>query len=328
MLATDPNLDSPPCPLCGSDDYALIMQGARDRLTRKPGVFSLQRCVRCELVATRPRLTAHALDYYYAGTYSGAGARAARALQTGAVGTLVARSRLRAVLALHKLSTGDRMLDVGCGYGALLSEAVRATGCNATGIDIDAGCLAAAMDRDRIAYHAGTLESIPLEPASFDVITFFESLEHHADPVRTLKQARKLLKPGGVCIVEVPNFDGAWRHVFRTWWLPLLVPQHLVHFTPRTLRGALQAAGLRVERPHKAMFYPSESTASLGLALNELMRRPVRGYRLRWSRPDALLLLAVLLLWWCAVEVPTQLVLKLVGRTGHQLMAGYHGDRP
>ena len=54
-----------------------------------------------------------------------------------------------------------------------------------------------AVGRDRIAYHAGTLESGALEAASFDVVTFFELLEHHADPVATLTSARRLLKPGG-----------------------------------------------------------------------------------------------------------------------------------
>ena len=131
-----------------------------------------------------------------------------------------------------------------------------------------------------------------------------------------------------LCVVEVSNFSGVWRDVFRTWWLPLLVPQHLVHYTPQTLRRTLEAAGFRVDHPHTAMFYPAESTASLGLWLNRLLRRPIRGYRLRWTRPDALLLIAVLLAWWCAVEVPLQVLFKLLGRTGHQLMAGYHVDRP
>ena len=94
--------------------------------------------------------------------------------------------------AICKLGPGDRLLDVGCGYGALLSAATRRTGCSATGIDINQGSIANAVGRDRIAYHAGTLESGAPEAASFDVVTFFELLEHHADPVATLTSARRL----------------------------------------------------------------------------------------------------------------------------------------
>ena len=320
-----PDLESPPCPLCGGDDFRVVIDRASDRLTRKRGVFQVQACRRCGLVVTRPRPTAAALRYFYEGTYSGSGTGRAETVQTGVWGRWVARYRLWAVLRACSLGPGRRLLDVGCGYGAFLSHAQRSTGCEATGLDIDAGCLARALDRDRIDYRCSELESTALPAARFDVVTFFESLEHHADPVAALKTVRALLKPGGVCVVEVPNFDGAWRRVFGSWWLPLLVPQHLVHFTPSTLRRAFEAAGFRVERPYISMFYPLESTASLGLWLNERWGRPMRGYRLRWSRPDGVVLLVLMALWWLVVEVPTQAVLALVGRTGVQLMVGVHG---
>jgi SAM-dependent methyltransferase len=153
-------------------------------------------------------------------------------------------------------------------------------------------------------------------------VTLFQSLEHHDDPIAALRAVHALLKPGGACVVEVPDFDGAWRRVFRAWWLPLLVPQHLFHFTPRTLRQALEATGFEVPRPHRSMFYPAESTASLGLWLNARLGRPLRGFRLRWQRPDGVLLLALLAAWWLLVELPSQALLVALGRSGHQLLVG------
>ena len=300
----------------------MVMKEVGDRLTRKHGVFQLQACNRCTLVVTRPRPTAQALGRFYEGTYSGEGAPRAKLIQTSLVGRAVARYRLWAVQRIRALKPGVQLLDVGCGYGAFVACAVQHTGCTGTGIEMDAGCVAHALDADVVDYRCGTLDSVALQHEAFDVITFFESLEHHADPIAALKSAHALLKPGGSCVVEVPNFNGAWRRVFGSWWLPLLVPQHLAHFTPRTLRDAFEAAGFRVTQPHRAMFYPGESTASLGLWLNDLLGRPIRHYRLNWSRPDGIVMLIGLMLWWAAIDLPSQFVLALIGRTGHQLMAG------
>jgi 2-polyprenyl-3-methyl-5-hydroxy-6-metoxy-1,4-benzoquinol methylase len=320
------DLECPPCPLCQGDDYRLLIADARDRISRKPGIFQVQECRHCGLAVTRPRPTPRHLPSFYDQVYSGAGAARARASQAGAIGTLVASYRLRAAGAFCRLGPGQRLLDVGCGYGAFASLAARRTGCEVTGLDVDAACLAEALSRTRVRYVAGTLEALAAERGCFDAVTFFESLEHHANPVEALQAARELLKPGGVCVVEVPNFGGFWRKVFGTWWLPLLVPQHLVHFTPATLHATLEAAGFDVPRPARSMFYPVESTASLGLWLNEKLGRPIRGYRLRWKRPDGIVLLALLLVWWLLVEMPMQLLLTFAGRTGHQLIAGVRRD--
>lgn len=313
-------VESPPCPVCGGTAFAPLIDPARDRLTRKAGTFAVQACKGCNLVLTLPRPTPESLGYYYEGTYSGAGSRRARALQTSVLARLASRYRLREVQRVRQLQPGDCLLDVGCGYGGFLWEAAQATGCEASGVEQDAGCVAGALGNGSIRYHVGTLDGAWFPPESQDVVTFFESLEHHADPLAALKVAYAVLKPGGTCVVEVPNFNGAWRRLFGSWWLPLLVPQHLVHFTPVTLRAALVAAGFATVHPGRSMFYPTESTASLGLWLNDKLGRPIRGFRLRWRRPDGAVLLLALLVWWLLVELPTQAMLMLSGRTGHQLM--------
>jgi SAM-dependent methyltransferase len=312
-----PDLHWLPCPLCGGEAYRTVLAGARDRLSRKAGEFSLQACETCELVATRPQPGPGLLAYYYQGVYSG---RAAAAWQTGAIGRLAARYRLRALRRFLRLGPGQHLLEVGCGYGTFLATAAERTGCSAVGIDMDAGSLAQALARDTVSYHHGSLATVPLAPASFDSVAMFQSLEHHADPLDALRRVHALLKPGGRCAVEVPDFDGGWRRVFGAWWLPLLVPQHLFHFTPATLRRSFEAAGFTEVGRHRSMFYPAESTASLGLWLNEKLGRPLRRFQLRRERPDGALLLAALAAWWLLVEVPAQALLVLLGRSGHQLL--------
>jgi SAM-dependent methyltransferase len=308
------------CPLCGGEAYARVIGRARDLIARRPGEFSVERCERCGLVATRPQPDAAALAAYYRDVYSGSGAALAQWAQAGPIGSRVARYRARVVLRHATVGSHSRVLDVGCGYGAFLAALDRPGGPSLSGIDTDAGCIAAAVSPDRIAYRVSTPEALAREqPGSFELVTLFETLEHMPDPVRALRAVHALLVPGGMCVVEVPDFDGAWRHVFGRWWLPLLVPQHLFHFTKRTLRETARSAGFEAIAAG-SMFYPLESTASLGLWLNEKLGRPLRRFRPRWTRPDGYALAAFLAAWWLVVEVPLQALLFLLRRTGHQYL--------
>jgi SAM-dependent methyltransferase len=309
-----------PCPLCGGNTYAPVIARACDRVTRKAGVFAVERCCQCGLVATRPQPDEATLSRHYHDMYSGRGGEVSSLWQTGGLADWVSRRRAATVRRHAARAPAGRIADIGCGYGGVLAALDDAGFQSLTGVDIDAGSIQGALRRDRIDYRVGTVESLAAEqPGAYSVVTLFQSLEHLRDPVRALRAVHGLLAPGGVCIVEVPDVRGAWRHVFGSWWVPLLVPQHLFHFTPRTLRSCLEAAGFQVLHA-KSSFYPFESTFSLGLWLNETLGRPLRNFRLRPARPDGYVVAAVLAAWWLLVEVPSQALLVLLRRSGHQLM--------
>jgi hypothetical protein len=75
----------------------------------------------------------------------------------------------------------------------------------------------------------------------------WHSLEHVHDPVGILREAFKLLVPGGKLVVATPNIAGWPFQWFGESWFGLDLPRHLTHFTPETLSSALTAAGFRVE---------------------------------------------------------------------------------
>lgn len=313
-------LESPDCLLCGGRRFDTVLRDARDLVWRKPGTFTLQRCGDCGLVVTRPRPVADVLGFYYENAYSGEAQEGMRRFQTeSGLMRLVNRYRLAVLRKVRPLTAADRVLDVGCSYGGFLRVAREASGCATAGIDLDAGSIERAVDADVTEYRVGALVDCDLPPGSFTVVTFFESLEHHPDPVAALAKARELLAPGGLCVVEVPNWNGFWRRVFRTAWLPLLVPQHLVHFTPRTLARALERAGFtRIER-QQTMFYPLEGVASLGLWLGRLLRTPPPGSKPSWRTPFDLALFLALVGLYFVLEVPSQALLRLFGAAGHQI---------
>src|SRR5205823_10757107 len=83
------------------------------------------------------------------------------------------------------------------------------------------------------------------ESASFDVITMWHSLEHVHHPMKILREAHRLLVPGGRLLVAVPNIDSLPFRWFGSAWYGLDLPRHLTHFAPWTLHLMLERAGFR-----------------------------------------------------------------------------------
>jgi SAM-dependent methyltransferase len=136
-----------------------------------------------------------------------------------------------------------RLLDVGCGDGAFLARA-EARGWTVVGLETSPE----AAERARAATR-GTVVCAPLEqallPGEFDLVTFWDSLEHLVDPAAALRRVRAHMRPGSVIAITMPNAAGAEARLWgRRWhYLDLSRYGHLHHFTPRSLRRLLERAG-------------------------------------------------------------------------------------
>lgn len=105
---------------------------------------------------------------------------------------------------------GKRALDVGCG-GGILAEALAQSGAQTTGIDLSEKALKVAElhaleSGAQVNYQAISAESLALtEPASFDVVTCMEMLEHVPDPASVVKACATLAKPGATLFFSTLN---------------------------------------------------------------------------------------------------------------------------
>jgi 2-polyprenyl-3-methyl-5-hydroxy-6-metoxy-1,4-benzoquinol methylase len=219
------------CPHCGAAQGGRMFDAA-DPLSSDR--FEVRRCPTCHLVHVSPRPDPEHLASYYPDGYFG---KRHPVFKDFFMDIRVG--------AMPPLMTGGRVLDIGCGRGDFLM-ACRRKGWQVAGVE-QAGApimeLRQSLGLDVVA----TTEILSLPDASFDVVTMWHVFEHMADPRETLRNAYRLLRPGGRIIIEVPNF-GSWQaRMGPRDWFHLDVPRHLLHFERPTLAAMLAAEGFAPE---------------------------------------------------------------------------------
>ncbi|MBI4567511.1 MAG: class I SAM-dependent methyltransferase [Planctomycetes bacterium] len=258
------------CDLCGGAERDEFIRG-RDRQHGVPGEWSLSRCRGCSLVYLDPPPTPEEIAGFYRGVGYYAYEESARTFREVRVSRLkrhVLRhwygyARLGLATRLGRIMAGaargivstrnvipwrgeGRLLDVGCGVGSVIWR-LAALGWTVEGVEMDAAA-AEVGRRHGLAIATGTLEETALPDASFDVIRMSHVLEHLPSPSRTLAEVRRLLRPGGVVYLNLPDIS-AWNfRLFRSCWFPLELPRHLFHFTPQTIARLAKKCGLRLAR--------------------------------------------------------------------------------
>lgn len=104
---------------------------------------------------------------------------------------------------------GKRLLDAGCGFGAFSSEAC-ARGAQVTAVDIADGLIARVSARlPGVKALPASILSLPFPDADFDVVVSSDVIEHTQDPWKAVDELVRVLKPGGLLCLTVPN---------RTFW--------------------------------------------------------------------------------------------------------------
>jgi ubiquinone/menaquinone biosynthesis C-methylase UbiE len=132
------------------------------------------------------------------------------------------------LIAAAGLQTGERVLDVACGTGMvtrLAAERVGPTGAVA-GLDVNPGMLAVAGSHTppdvSIEWHQANADSMPLPDQAFDVVLCQMGLQFFTNKLAALREMRRVLKPGGRALVNVPGpkpalfaamTDGLARHL-------------------------------------------------------------------------------------------------------------------
>lgn len=147
------------------------------------------------------------------------------------------------ILAALQLEPDARILDVGCGGGALLDRLARIGFTDLRGVD------------PFIAADGQTPQGVPLSKGDlsqvageFDLIMFNHSLEHVPDPIAALKAASEKLAADGIVLARTPTTSSQAWTTYRADWVQIDAPRHFVVPSRQAMALAAEKAGLRVER--------------------------------------------------------------------------------
>ncbi len=152
-----------------------------------------------------------------------------------------------------------RVLDVGCGTANRIPAQF-----TPFGIEIEKE--AALKSHDEMAHsggrviHAPALEGLAeFEDEFFDGVIMRSYLEHEAKPRQVLEETLRILKPGGVVYVKVPNFATINRIVRGREWCGFRFPDHLNYFTIRSMRHLAKSIGYDFELRNTGTRYTNDN---------------------------------------------------------------------
>jgi 2-polyprenyl-3-methyl-5-hydroxy-6-metoxy-1,4-benzoquinol methylase len=186
------------------------------------------------------------------------------------------------------LRDGSRILEVGCGAGNLL---LQATVPGSFPVALDLSMQALTFVRSRLeeakAHEEGPEgftcmqsigECLPLQDNSFDCVLLSEVVEHLEAPQISIREASRVLRPGGRLLVTTPNYRSFWPimewTVDRLNMAPKMAgEQHISRFHPASLKKLLIESGLKIE--YAGSIYnlsPFLSLVSLERANRQLQR--------------------------------------------------------
>ena len=241
------------CPLCGGDKH---------RFERTVRGYTLVRCEGCSLVFVNPQPSFTSLMTIYQDKEDPEQLISLYAdLATDAV--LAEYDRKLEQLELM-LGGKGKILDFACAAGYFLERATD-HGWDACGVDISDWAKKAAEKRGLHNVYIGHLADLNFPDHHFDVVYAAQVLEHLQEPIDTLREIYRILKPGGILYVDVPNYQTIPIKAGKDDFYLNAPPQHINYFTPHTLQQLLE----------KSEFIIDCMTSEGGLKWENLFNRPI-----------------------------------------------------
>ena len=214
------------CPVCGADD--------EHKLWEKRGARYV-RCKQCSLVYENPRLTAEELKQLYSdkayyiqekGKQPNSGYENYFSQCTPQL-----QEEYFDIVEQYSRTERGRFLDIGCGTGGVVARA-RNRGWDAIGQEISDWAVEQGTRLGVTIINVSLLEA-DLPESHFDAISMLDVLENLPEPVDYIKKVNRILKPGGVLVIETPNINGFFARYLYKENSDLVKPRaHICLFTP------------------------------------------------------------------------------------------------
>ncbi|MFM7023406.1 MAG: class I SAM-dependent methyltransferase [Flavobacteriales bacterium] len=235
------------CYLCGSSNCEKFLVGEED-LTGKDGNFLYVKCTSCSLVYQNPRININGIKEFYDSEYIAHRKKKNWGILTPLYERAMSkhdREKEKLVKKHCAINSSTEILDVGCAVGTFLLHLNKKYNCKISGVDFKEDLSYPGFEK--INFYQGLFYEQNIPEKKFDIVTMWHFFEHDYDPNRSLEMAKKVVKPGGKIIIEVPRLDSRTFKWFKNKWPGVQAPQHTALYDKQCFLEILKKHNLVVE---------------------------------------------------------------------------------
>lgn len=233
------------CPLCRNNNYSVFLKKKIEQTdpTKLYGAANgikntqdLVKCKNCTLIYENPRLDEQLIIDGYANSNEDGHDTQYH---------LRVKSFYKAISKIKdKLPKDPNILDIGSAGGAFIEASLKHGFKNVEGIEPSKHLYEKAIQRNLKMFNGDLKEFIKKNDKKFDLVCYWDVIEHLADPKKELELSKKILKDNGLLLINFPDIGTIQAKIFgkNFWWI---ISVHLVHFTKKTMSKLLQLVGYK-----------------------------------------------------------------------------------
>ncbi|MCH8012533.1 MAG: methyltransferase domain-containing protein [Candidatus Marinimicrobia bacterium] len=222
------------CPLCLSREFEEMYTDFENN--------NYVRCVSCSLVFQNPRAIIDYEEDYWSHSKDPDGK--IRNLMSPEERNFKVKNRMKKEIDYVNSLYGGKILDAGCGPGFFLAELNSKW--EKYGVEISEYNIKYINDNfPNINTSQSKLEELPFSNYYFDIIYCFQVLEHVENPVKIIREFKRVLKPNGTIILSTPNIESFCSKRFKGNYR-LLGTAHIVIWSPKTIKNLLNIIGYEI----------------------------------------------------------------------------------
>jgi 2-polyprenyl-3-methyl-5-hydroxy-6-metoxy-1,4-benzoquinol methylase len=246
-----------PCNTCHASDFTVLYPAGVAQLNQ------IVKCNHCDLMYASPRKDADHVDMESSPDDPSADLETWNP-QRYEKERLQVRDYENTRKLLRRLyPAGGKLLEVGSSLGYLLDR-FRTDGFDVQGVEPDRFASRHAARDMGIPTINSTLEGAQIPSESVDVVVMLHVIEHVPNPVGTLREIHRILRPGGHLVLETPRYDTLMFKLLGRRERSLSCDGHIFFFTTASLKRAYSTAGFELERAE----FPGRSLTLDRLAYN------------------------------------------------------------
>ena len=232
------------CLVCEKEEFKNYLNCTDWFLTNEK--FDIIECKNCGFIFTNPRPEINIIEKYYESEDYISHTNQKKSV-LNSVYEIVRKQKIKNKYKLiSKISSGKRILDIGCATGELLNK-FKKSNWSVHGIEPNEKARNFAIENYGLNVN-GEEELNNLKEKGFDVIMMWHVLEHVPLLNERIKELKRLLKSDGVIIIAIPNPESWDAKFYKEYWAAYDVPRHLYHFTQNAIKKLFEKHNFSIQK--------------------------------------------------------------------------------